>query len=76
MLSVGSVHLKTNLLLAPVAGYFDLANRLMTRSVPGVPCRPEHLGTPKDIGDGTYGALGLAFTELLCPHSLLKESDK
>ena len=76
MLRIGTVQVKTRGLLAPVAGYFDLANRLVTRSVPGVPCRPEHLGGPHDTGDGTYGALGLAFTELLCPHSLLKESDK
>ena len=76
MLRIGTVQVKTRGLLAPVAGYFDLANRLVTRSVAGVPCRPEHLGGQHDTGDGTYGALGLAFTELLCPHSLLKESDK
>ncbi|MEM6458625.1 MAG: tRNA-dihydrouridine synthase [Planctomycetota bacterium] len=76
MLRVGSVTLRTNLLLAPVAGYFDLAYRLVARSVPGLACRPGDRGGPRDVGDGTYGALGLAFTELLCPHSLLRESDK
>ncbi|MEM7625662.1 MAG: tRNA-dihydrouridine synthase [Planctomycetota bacterium] len=76
MLLVGDVPLKTNLLLAPVAGYFDLAYRLVARSVPGVACRAEHCGGPHDVGDGTYGALGLACTELLCPHSVLRETDK
>ncbi len=76
MLRVGDVQLQTNLLLAPVAGYFDLAYRLVARSVPGVACRPQHRGGPRDIGDGTYGALGLACTELLCPHSVLRETDK
>lgn len=76
MLRVGDVQLETNLFLAPVAGYFDLAYRLVARSVPGVACRAEHVGGPCDVGDGTYGSLGLACTELLCPHSLLRESDK
>lgn len=76
MLRIGNVQLQTNLLLAPVAGYFDLAYRLVARSVPGVTCAPEDAGGPRDVGGGTYGALGLAFTELLCPHSVLKETDK
>ena len=76
MLRVGPVELPTNLLLAPVAGYFDLAYRLVARSVPGVACRPGDVGGPRDVGDGTYGALGLACTELLCPHSILRETDK
>ncbi|MEM8737470.1 MAG: tRNA-dihydrouridine synthase [Planctomycetota bacterium] len=76
MLRIGEVQLQTNLLLAPVAGYFDLAYRLVARSVPGMPCRAEDLGGPRDVGDGTYGALGLACTELLCPHSVLRETDK
>ncbi len=76
MLRIGDVQLRTNLLLAPVAGYFDLAYRLVARSVPGVPCRFADRGGPYDVGDGTYGALGLACTELLCPHSVLRESDK
>ncbi|MEO1236333.1 MAG: tRNA-dihydrouridine synthase [Planctomycetota bacterium] len=76
MLRIGDVTLPTNLLLAPVAGYFDLAYRLVARSVPGVACRAEHVGGAHDVGDGTYGALGLACTELLCPHSVLRETDK
>ena len=77
MLRIGDVTLPTNLLLAPVAGYFDLANRLVVRSVKGVPCPPEHASHPAyDIGDGTYGAVGITCTELLCPHAVLKETDK
>ncbi|MEM8783390.1 MAG: tRNA-dihydrouridine synthase [Planctomycetota bacterium] len=76
MLSVGGVQLQTNLLLAPVAGYFDLAYRKVVRSVRGVPCRPKDLGGPRDVGDGTYGAVGLTCTELLCPHALLREADR
>lgn len=76
MLCIGSVRLPTPLLLAPVAGYFDLANRRMVKSIAGVPCKPGDLGGPKDVGDGTYGAVGLTCTELLCPQAMLKESDK
>lgn len=76
-LDIGGVELPTNLLLAPVAGYYDLANRLVVRSVKGVPCPPEHVGEPEyDIGDGTYGAVGLTCTELLCPQAILNESHK
>ena len=75
-LRIGDVQLPTNLFLAPVAGWFDLAYRLTVRSVAGVPCRPADRGTPRDIGDGTYGAVGLTCTELLCPHSLLREADR
>jgi nifR3 family TIM-barrel protein len=75
-LRIGSVTLRNNLLLAPVAGYFDLAYRLVVRSVPGVLCRSEHLGSEHDVGNGTYGAVGLTSTELLCPHSLLREADR
>ncbi|MEM1211748.1 MAG: tRNA-dihydrouridine synthase [Planctomycetota bacterium] len=76
MLRVGNLTLHNNALLAPVAGYFDLAFRLVARSVPGSPCLTHHVGSHLDSGDGTYGALGLAFTELLCPHSLLRETHK
>ncbi len=76
MLNVGGVQLDTNLLLAPVAGYFDLAYRKVVRSVRGVPCRAEHVGTDRDSGDGTYGAVGLTCTELLCPHAVLREADR
>ena len=35
-LSIGNVHLATNLLLAPIAGYCDVAFRLVARSCGGV----------------------------------------
>ncbi len=54
-LKIGSVDLPTNLLLAPIAGYCDLAFRLVARSCGGV---------------------GLATTELLCPHGVLRENRK
>ncbi len=76
-LTIGNITLPTNLLLAPVAGYYDLANRLVVRSVKGVPCEGEHLGDERyDIGDGTYGAVGLTCTELLCPQAILNDSHK
>lgn len=62
MLRIGDVTLKTNLLLAPIAGYCDLPFRLTVRSVsesaPGI------------------GTLGLASTDLLCPEAILHERDK
>lgn len=50
-LEIGSVRLSSNLLLAPVAGYCDLAFRMIARSCGGV---------------------GLACTDLLSPHGLLR----
>jgi tRNA-dihydrouridine synthase B len=52
-LRIGPVQLQTNLLLAPIAGYCDLAFRLVVRSCGGV---------------------GMACTELLCPHGVLREN--
>jgi len=49
--AIGSLQLKTNLLLAPVAKYCDLAWRIV--------CREQ-------------GGLGLACTDLLSPHGLLR----
>jgi nifR3 family TIM-barrel protein len=57
VLRIGPVSLATNLLLAPIAGYCDLAWRLVCRSYN----RP----------DGT-GGLGIAFTDLLSPQGLLR----
>ena len=54
-LKIGPVQLQTNLLLAPIAGYNDLAFRLVARSCGGV---------------------GMACTELLCPHGVLRENRK
>lgn len=50
-LSIGPVSLHTNLLLAPIAGYCDLAFRIV--------CREQ-------------GGLGLACTDLLSPHGVLR----
>jgi nifR3 family TIM-barrel protein len=76
-LTIGNLTLPTNLLLAPVAGYYDLANRLVVRSVKGVPCAPQYLGDEQyDVGDGTYGGVGLTCTELLCPQAILNDSHK
>jgi nifR3 family TIM-barrel protein len=56
MFRIGSVELKTNLLLAPIAGYCDLAFRLVCRG----------LVAPDGRG------LGLACTDLLSPQGLLR----
>ncbi|QQE10946.1 tRNA dihydrouridine synthase DusB [Planctomycetota bacterium] len=61
MLQVGNVQLPSNAFLAPVAGYFDLAYRLVVRSVPGY---------------NGHAAVGLTCTDLLCPQALLSENDK
>jgi len=50
---IGPVELETNLLLAPVAQYCDLAWRITCRA---------------------YGGVGLACTDLLSPHGVLKGS--
>lgn len=77
MLRIGPITLPTNLLLAPVAGYFDLAYRLIVRSVPAIVCAPEHCGNPQyDIGDGTYGSVGMTCTELICPQAIVRASEK
>ena len=61
MLQVGNVQLPSNVFLAPVAGYFDLAYRLVVRSVPGY---------------NGHAAVGLTCTDLLCPQALLSENEK
>ncbi|MEQ9454056.1 MAG: tRNA-dihydrouridine synthase [Phycisphaeraceae bacterium] len=60
-LRIGSFQPASPLLLAPIAGYCDLAFRLVVRSVPGYQGHP---------------TLGLACTDLLCPEALLNESQK
>ncbi len=50
-LQIGPARLETNLLLAPIAGYCDLAFRMVTRA---------------------WGGVGLACTDLLSPHGLLR----
>ncbi len=53
MLSVGSIRIDPPVMLAPMAGYCDLAYRLTVRACGGV---------------------GLAFTDLLCPHGILRRT--
>ena len=69
VLRIGNVRLATNLLLAPIAGYCDLAFRLVVRSVPAT---PESLPP----GHGDAPAVGLASTDLLCPQAVLHEAQK
>ncbi len=59
-LTIGSFELGTNLLLAPIAGYCDLAFRVTCREFSG--------------GDGLRGGggVGLACTDLLSPQGLLR----
>lgn len=66
MLRIGSVTLRTPLLLAPIAGYCDLAFRLVVRSV---------MATPQTRIDHAP-AVGLACTDLLCPQAVLSDSEK
>ncbi len=63
---IGSLQLRSNLLLAPLARYTDLPFRLMVRQLSAA---DGPWGTP-------YGGVGLAFTELLCDRAILKETDK
>lgn len=56
-LKIGPVRLATNLLLAPVAGYCDLAFRLTVRSI---------------LCEGGVPGVGLACTDLLSPQGLLR----
>jgi len=77
VLMIGDVQLDTNLLLAPIAGYCDLAFRLVVRSVPGVPGVPGYEGPGcSGGGDSGGGTLGLACTDLLCPQAVLNENQK
>jgi nifR3 family TIM-barrel protein len=54
-LHIANIPLATNLFLAPIAGYCDLAFRLIARS---------------------FGGVGLACTDLLCPEGVLRETRK
>ena len=72
-LRIGSVMLPSNLLLAPIAGFCDLAFRLVVRRVPGVPRPPRNL---EQDDRGAYPTLGMASTDLLCPEAVLRETDK
>ncbi len=64
-LKIGSVQLVSNLLLAPIAGYCDLAFRLVVRRI-------TH---PIPSSDRVAG-VGLACTDLLCPQAILNQRTK
>jgi tRNA-dihydrouridine synthase B len=57
-LRLGSLQLRTNLLLAPIAGYCDLAFRTICREA--------------SFMGGARGGVGLACTDLLSPQGLLR----
>lgn len=61
-LQIGPVHLKTNLLLAPIAGYCDLAYRLTCRRLGGVGLACTDLLSPQGLLHATAKSLDLAMT--------------
>ncbi len=62
MLRIGRVDLATNLLLAPIAGYCDLAFRLVCREQGGVGLACTDLLSPQGLLRGTATSLDLART--------------
>jgi len=62
MLRIGNVHLATNLLLAPIAGYCDLAFRTICREWGGVGLACTDLLSPQGLLRGTATSLDLAKT--------------
>lgn len=62
MLRIGPVQLKTNLLLAPIAGYCDLAFRTICREWGGVGLACTDLLSPQGLLRGTATSLDLAQT--------------
>src|ERR1700712_3484760 len=61
-LQIGSVQLSTNLLLAPIAGYCDLAFRLVARSCGGVGLACTDLLCPQGVLRENRRSLELAMT--------------
>jgi len=61
-LRIGPVSLETNLMLAPVAGYCDLAFRLTARALGGVGLACTDLLSPQGLLRGTATSLDLART--------------
>jgi nifR3 family TIM-barrel protein len=61
-LQIGPVHLATNLLLAPIAGYCDLAFRTVCRESGGVGLACTDLLSPQGLLRGTATSLDLAKT--------------
>jgi nifR3 family TIM-barrel protein len=62
VLSIGPVQLQTNLLLAPIAGYCDLAFRLTCRGQGGVGLACTDLLSPQGLLRGSASSLDLART--------------
>lgn len=63
MLRIGNVQLDSPIVLAPIAGHCDLAFRMTVRSIPAA--------------DGSDAKpAGLTWTDLLCPHAILRETEK
>lgn len=62
MLSLGPLQLRTNLLLAPIAGYCDLAFRTVCRELGGVGLACTDLLSPQGLLRGTATSLDLAKT--------------
>lgn len=62
MLRIGPVTLQTNLLLAPIAGYCDLAFRMVCRQFGGVGLACTDLLSPQGLLRGTATSLDLART--------------
>ncbi len=65
MLQIGPVRLSSNVLLAPIAGYCDLAFRLVVRKI-----------TTPIPETRCVAGVGLACTDLLCPQAVLNENRK
>lgn len=63
MLRIGSLQLETNLLLAPIAGYCDLAFRTICRELGGVGLACTDLLSPEGLLRGTATSLDLAKTD-------------
>jgi len=61
-ISIGSVQLRTNLLLAPIAGYCDVAYRLVVRSCGGVGMACTDLLCPEGVLRETRRSMELAMT--------------
>lgn len=64
MLRIGRVQLATNLLLAPIAGYCDLAFRLVCRQQGGLGLACTDLLSPQGLLRGTATSLDLARTHV------------
>jgi tRNA-dihydrouridine synthase B len=62
VLQIGSVQLQSNLLLAPIAGYCDLAFRTICREFGGVGLACTDLLSPQGLLRGTAASLDLAQT--------------